>query len=84
MTGSWRAAVVSEASFAMMTRCSSRTSACFCVIPPYSLERFVRAGTDAEGRLVLADALVDASSEQPDIMIDCATLTGEWSDEADP
>ncbi|CAM9974590.1 unnamed protein product, partial [Discosporangium mesarthrocarpum] len=32
--------------------------------------------TDAEGRLVLADALVEASSEQPDLIIDCATLTG--------
>lgn len=31
---------------------------------------------DAEGRLVLADALVEASSETPDILIDCATLTG--------
>lgn len=32
--------------------------------------------TDAEGRLVLADALSDASSESPDLLIDCATLTG--------
>ena len=32
--------------------------------------------TDAEGRLVLADALTEASSEQPDLLIDCATLTG--------
>ncbi|NEP16742.1 MAG: leucyl aminopeptidase family protein [Leptolyngbya sp. SIO4C1] len=32
--------------------------------------------TDAEGRLVLADALWEASSEQPDLLIDCATLTG--------
>ncbi|CAN0295995.1 unnamed protein product, partial [Ectocarpus sp. 12 AP-2014] len=32
--------------------------------------------TDAEGRLVLADALVEASSEMPDLLIDCATLTG--------
>lgn len=32
--------------------------------------------TDAEGRLVLADGLVDASSEQPDAIIDIATLTG--------
>jgi leucyl aminopeptidase len=32
--------------------------------------------TDAEGRLVLADALVEASSESPDLLIDCATLTG--------
>ncbi len=32
--------------------------------------------TDAEGRLVLADALVEADSESPDLLIDCATLTG--------
>lgn len=32
--------------------------------------------TDAEGRLVLADALTEACSEQPDILIDFATLTG--------
>jgi len=32
--------------------------------------------TDAEGRLVLADALVAASAEQPDLLIDVATLTG--------
>jgi leucyl aminopeptidase len=32
--------------------------------------------TDAEGRLVMADGLVDASSDQPDAIIDVATLTG--------
>ncbi len=32
--------------------------------------------TDAEGRLVLADALVAASEEEPDSIIDIATLTG--------
>lgn len=32
--------------------------------------------TDAEGRLVLADGLVDASQEQPDAIVDVATLTG--------
>jgi leucyl aminopeptidase len=32
--------------------------------------------TDAEGRLVLADALVRASEELPDLIIDAATLTG--------
>lgn len=32
--------------------------------------------TDAEGRLVLADALTAAAAEQPDILIDFATLTG--------
>ncbi len=32
--------------------------------------------TDAEGRLVLADALSLADEEQPDLLIDLATLTG--------
>lgn len=32
--------------------------------------------TDAEGRLVLADGLIDASAQQPQFIIDCATLTG--------
>jgi leucyl aminopeptidase len=32
--------------------------------------------TDAEGRLILADALVLAAEEKPDLIIDVATLTG--------
>ncbi|MDL9979698.1 leucyl aminopeptidase [Microbacterium candidum] len=32
--------------------------------------------TDAEGRLVLADGLVAASRENPDLLVDVATLTG--------
>ena len=32
--------------------------------------------TDAEGRVILADALVEASSEAPDMLLDFATLTG--------
>jgi len=32
--------------------------------------------TDAEGRLVLADALTDADGEKPDLLLDMATLTG--------
>lgn len=32
--------------------------------------------TDAEGRLILCDALFEADSETPDLLIDCATLTG--------
>ena len=32
--------------------------------------------TDAEGRLVLCDLLAEASDEAPDILINCATLTG--------
>jgi leucyl aminopeptidase len=32
--------------------------------------------TDAEGRLVLCDALAEADQEKPDLLIDCSTLTG--------
>ena len=32
--------------------------------------------TDAEGRLILCDALAEADDEKPDLMIDFATLTG--------
>ena len=34
------------------------------------------ANTDAEGRLVLADALARAGADDPDVLIDVATLTG--------
>ncbi|MDC0131976.1 leucyl aminopeptidase family protein, partial [Alphaproteobacteria bacterium] len=34
------------------------------------------ANTDAEGRLVLADMLAEADGENPDLMVDFATLTG--------
>jgi len=32
--------------------------------------------TDAEGRVILADALAEAASECPALLLDCATLTG--------
>lgn len=32
--------------------------------------------TDAEGRLILCDALFEAAQDKPDLIIDCATLTG--------
>lgn len=32
--------------------------------------------TDAEGRLILCDTLFEADSKKPDLIIDCATLTG--------
>jgi leucyl aminopeptidase len=32
--------------------------------------------TDAEGRLVLADGLVHATEQEPDVIVDVATLTG--------
>jgi leucyl aminopeptidase len=32
--------------------------------------------TDAEGRVILCDALAEADSEKPDLLIDMATLTG--------
>ncbi len=34
------------------------------------------SNTDAEGRLVLADALVMATEQKPDVIVDVATLTG--------
>jgi len=34
------------------------------------------ANTDAEGRVILADALYEGGSESPDLLIDFATLTG--------
>lgn len=46
-------------------------------ILPSRLGKTVEIGnTDAEGRLVLADALTLAGDEQPDLIIDFATLTG--------
>ena len=42
------------------------------------------ANTDAEGRLVLADALALADEETPDLLIDMATLTGAARDRARP
>jgi leucyl aminopeptidase len=32
--------------------------------------------TDAEGRLILCDALAEADTESPEVLIDCSTLTG--------
>lgn len=32
--------------------------------------------TDAEGRIVLCDALAEADREKPELIVDCATLTG--------
>merc|ERR1712232_770448 len=32
--------------------------------------------TDAEGRMILSDALFEASKDNPDLIINCATLTG--------
>ncbi len=32
--------------------------------------------TDAEGRIILSDALAEADSESPDLLVDVATLTG--------
>ena len=34
------------------------------------------ANTDAEGRVILADALVEACGDRPDLLVDFATLTG--------
>lgn len=46
------------------------------VITMYGGKTVEVMNTDAEGRLVLADALVAACEEEPDVVIDIATLTG--------
>lgn len=46
------------------------------VLTMYSGKTVEVLNTDAEGRLVLADAITRASEEQPDAIIDVATLTG--------
>ncbi|MBQ0830028.1 leucyl aminopeptidase [Streptomyces tagetis] len=46
------------------------------VLRMYSGKTVEVLNTDAEGRLVLADALWAASEEEPDAIIDVATLTG--------
>ena len=46
------------------------------VLTIYGGKRVEVLNTDAEGRLVLADALVRAGEESPDVIVDIATLTG--------
>lgn len=46
------------------------------VLRMYGGTRVEVLNTDAEGRLVLADALVRASEDSPDALVDIATLTG--------
>ncbi|MFI8928286.1 leucyl aminopeptidase [Streptomyces sp. NPDC053474] len=46
------------------------------VLRMYSGKTVEVLNTDAEGRLVLADALTKASEDQPDAIVDVATLTG--------
>ncbi|MDA0269202.1 MAG: leucyl aminopeptidase family protein [Cyanobacteria bacterium] len=46
------------------------------VLPSRKGETVEVGNTDAEGRLVLADALWEATSEQPELLVDFATLTG--------
>ncbi|MFI5629623.1 leucyl aminopeptidase [Streptomyces sp. NPDC051664] len=46
------------------------------VLRMYSGKTVEVLNTDAEGRLVLADALTRASEEKPDAIVDVATLTG--------
>jgi leucyl aminopeptidase len=46
------------------------------VITMYGGKTVEVLNTDAEGRLVLADALVRASADAPDLIVDVATLTG--------
>lgn len=46
------------------------------VLKAYNGKTIEVLNTDAEGRLVLADALSYASAQKPDVLIDIATLTG--------
>ncbi|MEV0266023.1 leucyl aminopeptidase [Streptomyces sp. NPDC050617] len=46
------------------------------VLTMYSGKTVEVLNTDAEGRLVLADAITRASEEKPDAIVDVATLTG--------
>jgi leucyl aminopeptidase len=55
---------------------SARASRPTDVLTMYGGKRVEVLNTDAEGRLVLGDALARASEEHPDVLIDVATLTG--------
>ncbi|WP_431977952.1 leucyl aminopeptidase [Propioniciclava coleopterorum] len=46
------------------------------VLTMYGGKTVENANSDAEGRLVMADALVRASEDDPDLTVDIATLTG--------
>lgn len=46
------------------------------VITIYGGKTVENGNTDAEGRLVLADALARAAEDEPDLVVDIATLTG--------
>jgi len=46
------------------------------VLTMYGGKTVENGNSDAEGRIVMADALVKASEEQPNLVIDVATLTG--------
>ena len=46
------------------------------VVTVYGGTTVESGNTDAEGRMVLADALVRAAEDEPDLIVDVATLTG--------
>jgi len=46
------------------------------VVPTRSGLSIEIGNTDAEGRVILSDAITEAISERPELVIDCATLTG--------
>jgi leucyl aminopeptidase len=46
------------------------------VLTIYGGKTVENGNSDAEGRLVMADALVRANEDQPDLVVDVATLTG--------
>ncbi len=46
------------------------------VVPTRAGKTVEIGNTDAEGRVILADALFEAAAEEPDLIVDFATLTG--------
>jgi leucyl aminopeptidase len=46
------------------------------ILTMYGGKRVEILNTDAEGRLILGDAIARASEERPDLIVDAATLTG--------
>lgn len=46
------------------------------VVPTRSGLSIEIGNTDAEGRVIMSDAITEAIAERPEVLIDCATLTG--------
>src|SRR4030095_17002007 len=48
------------------------------VLTIYGGKTVENGNSDAEGRIVMADALARANEDHPDLVVDVATLTGGW------